>query len=62
MGESAAGVKIEDISPVKKKISMEIPWTEVKTALDKAYKTISRRAKVKGFRPGKTPRKVLESF
>jgi len=62
VGESAAGVKIEDISPVKKKISMEIPWTEVKTALDKAYKTISRRAKVKGFRPGKTPRKVLESF
>lgn len=62
VGELAAGVKIEDISPVKKKMSLEIPWSEVKSALDNAYKTIGKQAKIKGFRPGKTPRKVLESF
>ncbi|MBN2254500.1 MAG: trigger factor [Deltaproteobacteria bacterium] len=62
MGEIATEVKIEDISPVKKKLSLEIPWFEVKTALDNAYKAIGQHAKVKGFRPGKTPRKVLESL
>lgn len=62
VGEVAAEVKIEDIGTVKKKLSLEIPWLEVKTALDNAYKTIGRQARIKGFRPGKTPRKVLESF
>lgn len=62
VGEIAAEVKIEDINPVKKKVSLEIPWSEVKTALDNAYRTIGRQAKIKGFRSGKTPRKVLESF
>lgn len=60
MGQIAAEVKIEDVSQVKKKLSLEIPWAEVKTALDSAYAVIGKKAKVKGFRPGKTPRKVLE--
>ncbi len=60
MGEVAAEVKIEEINSVKKKLSLEIPWSEVKRELDDAYNTIGKKAKVKGFRPGKTPRKILE--
>ena len=60
MGEVAAEVKIEEINSVKKKLSLEIPWSEVKRELDDAYGVIGKKAKVKGFRPGKTPRKILE--
>ena len=30
--------------------------------MDKAYKELKKTAKVKGFRPGKAPRSVLESM
>jgi trigger factor len=39
---------------------IEIPEADVTRALDDAYKTLKKTAKVKGFRPGKTPRGVLE--
>ena len=55
-------VKLEDISQVKKKISFEIPWKDIKEEIDHVYKDIGKKAKIKGFRPGKVPRKVLENF
>lgn len=55
-------VNIEDLSPIKKKMSLEIPWDEVKTELDTVYRELGKKAKIKGFRPGKVPRKVLESY
>jgi trigger factor len=53
-------VTVEDRSSVKKVMHIEIPETDVTRALDDAYKTLKKTAKVKGFRPGKTPRGVLE--
>jgi trigger factor len=55
-------IKLEDLSPVKKKMSFEIPWIEVKEELDAAYRNVGKKAKIKGFRPGKIPRKVLETY
>jgi len=55
-------VKIEDLSPIKKKISLEIPWDEVKNELNAVYHDVSKKAKIKGFRPGKIPRKILETY
>ena len=55
-------VKIEELSPVKKKLSLEIPWNEVKNELDAVYHDVGKKAKLKGFRPGKIPRKVLETY
>lgn len=55
-------IKIEDLSPVKKKMSLEIPWNEVKDELDAAYHEVGKKAKIKGFRPGKIPRKILETY
>lgn len=60
MGEITSEVKIEEISSVKKKLSFEIPWSDVKNELDSAYGVVGKKAKIKGFRPGKVPRKVLE--
>ena len=53
-------VTVEDRSSVKKVLHIEIPETDVTRALDEAYQTLKKTAKVKGFRPGKTPRGVLE--
>ena len=52
--------KVEEQSAVKKKLSIEIPQADVAKELDNAYRELKKNAKVKGFRPGKTPRNVLE--
>jgi len=55
-------VKIEDITSVKKKLSFDIPWPDVKDELDAVYRKVGKTAKIKGFRPGKIPREILESY
>lgn len=55
-------INIEDLSPVKKKMSLEVPWEQVKGELDIAYQKVGKKARIKGFRPGKVPRKVLETY
>ena len=54
-------IKMEEIGMIKKKLSFDIPWNEVKEELDAVYRDVGKKAKIKGFRPGKIPRKVLES-
>lgn len=51
---------VEDISSVKKKVIFEIPAEQAAQALDEAYNDLKKTAKIKGFRPGKVPRSVLE--
>ena len=51
---------VEDQSTVKKKLTIEVPQEDVKRELDKAFNELKKNAKVKGFRPGKAPRSVLE--
>ena len=53
---------IEEISQVKRRIDVEIDAGEVTKKLDKAYRELSKKAKVRGFRPGKVPRRILEQY
>ena len=53
---------LEDISQVKKKLSVEIDAKEVSKKLNTAYGKIGKQTKIPGFRPGKVPRKILESY
>lgn len=53
---------IEDISSVKKKLNIEIEAEEIDQRIDDAYKKLSKKAQVKGFRTGKVPRNMLEKF
>jgi len=62
VSENIMGVKVEDVSPVKKKLVFDISWLEVKNELDAVYKDVGKKAKVKGFRQGKIPRNILESM
>lgn len=53
-------VHVEDISPVQKKISIEIPAERVNEEIDKAYSAIQKKAKIQGFRPGKAPMQLIK--
>ncbi len=53
-------VNIEELSPILKKVSVEVPPEDVNRALDRAYREANRNAKIPGFRPGKVPRWMLE--
>jgi trigger factor len=52
-------VQVARISPVVMELAVEVPATEVKAEVEKAYVNLQRKAHVRGFRPGKAPRQVL---
>ena len=54
-------VEVEDISSVKKKLHIEIPKEDVIREINKFYNKLQKSIKLKGFRPGKIPRSVLEN-
>lgn len=60
MSDIQPAVTIEEISPVKKKISFAVPWTNVQDELNRVYREAAKTARIKGFRPGKIPRKIME--
>ncbi|HEX7928164.1 MAG TPA: trigger factor [bacterium] len=53
-------VNVEEVSKLKRKMSVEIPLSEVKAAYDKVYAEIRSNVRVNGFRPGKYPRDLAE--
>jgi trigger factor len=53
-------IQVEKLSPVEKKVTVEIEPAEVAKEIDRAYASLGRRVKLRGFRPGKAPRNVLE--
>ncbi|WP_319466536.1 trigger factor [uncultured Pseudodesulfovibrio sp.] len=52
---------VEEISPVKRKIIVEVPAEEVNAALTTTIALYRMQADVKGFRKGKVPSSVVES-
>jgi len=53
-------INVEELSSIKKKVNVEIPGDQVTKEVDSFYKEVARKAKIKGFRPGKVPRNILE--
>ncbi len=53
-------VEVEDLSPIEKKVKVEIPAEQVKDEFELAWQEVQKKAQIKGFRPGKAPRKILE--
>ena len=51
---------LEDLSPVRKRLQIEVPAGVVQSELDRAFEAVGQRARLRGFRPGKAPRAVVE--
>jgi trigger factor len=52
-------IQVEAVSPIEKKLTIEIDPARVAKEIDRAYVGLGRRARIPGFRPGKVPRNVL---
>lgn len=52
--------KVEELSPVKRKINIQVPVDEVNAALGAAVALYRHRYEIKGFRRGKAPSSVVE--
>lgn len=53
-------VTVEDLSPIKKKLTIEVNAELVASELDSAFKKIAKTANIKGFRKGKVPKQIIE--
>ena len=51
---------VENLEPTRVKLTVEVPFEELKPALDKAYKEISAQVSVPGFRKGKVPPRIID--
>lgn len=52
-------VNVQRLSPVLVEFDVLVAADRVKSEVEKAYSSVAKSAKVRGFRPGKAPRKVL---
>ena len=59
---SDADVKtdVEELSPTRVRLSVEVPFDELKPSLDKAYREVGRQVRIPGFRPGRVPPPVID--
>jgi trigger factor len=55
-------IRVEKLGPTRRKIHVTVPGKTVKKEIDGIYLELKKSAKVKGFRPGKTPREILERY
>ena len=53
-------VKIEDVGPCRKKISIDVPADSVDEAMESAFATVAHEATIPGFRKGRAPRRLVE--
>ncbi|MGW4634805.1 trigger factor [Nocardia sp. NPDC004415] len=52
---------VEQLSPTRVRINVEVPFEELKPDFDKAYKALAQQVRIPGFRPGKAPAKLIET-
>ena len=52
-------VQVEKLSPVLMELKIEVPADTVSSEVEQAYNQLKRSARVKGFRKGKVPKKIL---
>ena len=55
-------IDVEDLGPTKRRLQIEVPGEVVTREIDSAYQKLGKRVKVKGFRPGKVPRTILQRY
>ena len=51
---------VENLDPTRVRLTVEVPFAELKPSLDAAYKKIAEQVNVPGFRKGKVPPRVID--
>jgi trigger factor len=51
---------VETLNPTRVRLTVDVPFEELKSELDSAYKKIGAQVRVQGFRPGKVPPRILD--
>jgi trigger factor len=51
---------VETLNPTRVKLSVEVPFEELRPSLDAAYRTIGSQIQVPGFRKGKVPARIID--
>jgi trigger factor len=51
---------VENLSPTRVRLAVEVPFDDLKANLDAAYKAIAAQVRVPGFRPGKVPTRIID--
>jgi len=51
---------VETLSPTRAKLTVEVPFEELKPSLDAAYKKIAKQVNIPGFRRGKVPPQIID--
>jgi trigger factor len=60
--EAELNLQVEEIGPVERRLRVEIPTAKVDAAFDAVYRELGRTTRIRGFRPGRAPRQVLERY
>ena len=51
---------VEKLSPTRVKLSIEVPFVDLKPHIDGAYKSLSEKITIPGFRKGKVPSAMID--
>jgi trigger factor len=51
---------VENLEPTRVKLSVEVPYDELKPSVDAAYKAIAEQVTIPGFRKGKVPPRIID--
>jgi trigger factor len=52
---------VEELSPTRVRLTIEVPFDELKPNLDRAYREVARQVRIPGFRPGRVPPQVIDA-
>ena len=51
---------VETLEPTKVRLTVEVPYEDLKQDMDAAYRDIAKNVDVPGFRRGKVPARVID--
>ena len=51
---------VENLSPTRVKLTVEVPYAELKPSIASALSAIGQQIQVPGFRKGKVPARIVE--
>src|SRR5664279_262308 len=51
---------VETLTPTRVRLTVEVPFDELKPSVDAAYRKMTKQVRIQGFRPGKVPPRIID--